>query len=376
MSLCGFSSPRPYPPRATTAIGGNSLRAWAERALRPLPQVAEDASRPAPGLADFQAAGAGAMRELEPVRFHFEEGCESEAAPGRRPARRQRQPRRGTRFDLLQQFLHRRRGCGQSARECKRTPGATRNVEKPGDNLVPPAVVLTRLASVMPANLDPDAALMLRVKQGDGGAFTALVEKYKQPVMNLAYRMLRDATEAEDLAQNVFVQVFKAAPRYEPTAKFSTWLFTIARNLCLNEIRRRSRHPAESLDQTRESGRPAAASVRGQTRRARPEDLLHGELEEKSRCGPGRLAGKPAHRAPALPPGGTELRGNRQGAGLLAVGDQIADPPRARNAQAEAQALSPDRRLGGKEMNATLPQLWFSNGRIVYETGSRLSTLV
>src|SRR5499426_2194654 len=100
----------------------------------------------------------------------------------------------------------------------------------------------------MPANPDPDAALMLRVKQGDTAAFTELVEKYKQPVMNLIYRTLRDATEAEDLAQNVFVQVYKSAHRYKTTARFTTWLFTIARNLCLNEIRRRSRHPAESLD--------------------------------------------------------------------------------------------------------------------------------
>ena len=100
----------------------------------------------------------------------------------------------------------------------------------------------------MAENLDPDAALMLRVKQGDAAAFTELVEKYKQPVINLIYRTLRDATEAEDLAQNVFVQVYKSADRYRVAAKFSTWLFTIARNLCLNEIRRRSRHPADSLD--------------------------------------------------------------------------------------------------------------------------------
>ena len=100
----------------------------------------------------------------------------------------------------------------------------------------------------MSAECDPDAALMILVKQGDSRAFAELVDKYKQPVMNLAYRMLRDATEAEDLAQNVFVQVYKSARRYEASSKFSTWLFTIARNLCLNEIRRRSRHPADSLD--------------------------------------------------------------------------------------------------------------------------------
>src|ERR1700716_409431 len=100
----------------------------------------------------------------------------------------------------------------------------------------------------MAGEQDPDAALMLRVKRGDSHAFAQLVDKYKQPVMNLAYRTLRDATEAEDLAQNVFVQVYKSAARYKRTAKFSTWLFTIPRNLCLKEIRRRSRHPAESLD--------------------------------------------------------------------------------------------------------------------------------
>src|SRR2546428_6945249 len=101
----------------------------------------------------------------------------------------------------------------------------------------------------MSAELDPDAALMLRVKQGDSRAFGELVDKYKQPVMNTVYRMLRDATEAEDLAQNVFIQVYKSAHRYRVSAKFSTWLFTIVRNMCLNEIRRRSRHPAVSMDE-------------------------------------------------------------------------------------------------------------------------------
>jgi RNA polymerase sigma-70 factor (ECF subfamily) len=102
----------------------------------------------------------------------------------------------------------------------------------------------------MSAEFDPDAALMLRVKQGDTAAFAELVDKYKRPVMNLVYRMIRDLTEAEDIAQNVFVQVYKSADRYRVASKFSTWLFTIARNLCLNEIRRRSRHPTESMDVT------------------------------------------------------------------------------------------------------------------------------
>ena len=100
----------------------------------------------------------------------------------------------------------------------------------------------------MQEQADPDARLMLRVQQGDREAFELIVEKYKQPILNLLSRSLNDPNEAEDLAQNVFVQVYKSAQRYRPTARFSTWIYTIARNLCLNEIRRRTRHPAESLE--------------------------------------------------------------------------------------------------------------------------------
>lgn len=90
---------------------------------------------------------------------------------------------------------------------------------------------------------------MLQVQQGDLVAFEDLVDRYKQPIFNLVYRMLRDANEAEDIAQKVFIQVYKASDRYKPTARFSTWIFTIARNLTLNEIRRRSRKPnTDSLD--------------------------------------------------------------------------------------------------------------------------------
>ena len=134
----------------------------------------------------------------------------------------------------------------------------------------------------MSAELDSDAALMLRVKQGDSGAFAELVDKYKQPVMNVAYRMLRDATEAEDLAQNVFLQVHKSAHRYHVRSKFSTWLFTIARNLCLNEIRRRSRHPATSLDAPHPDQEDQPLHQFEDTKSASPpESLLHGELEAK-----------------------------------------------------------------------------------------------
>src|SRR5476651_2612995 len=134
----------------------------------------------------------------------------------------------------------------------------------------------------MLANPDPDAALMLRVKRGDRAAFTELVEKYKQPVMNFVFRSLRDEAEAEDLAQNVFLQVYKSRSRYVRTAKFSTWLFTIARNLCLNEIRRRSRHPAESLEETHAENEDQPQRQYEDKRVFLPsEKILHGELAQK-----------------------------------------------------------------------------------------------
>ncbi|MDB6066982.1 MAG: rna polymerase sigma factor region 2 [Pedosphaera sp.] len=134
----------------------------------------------------------------------------------------------------------------------------------------------------MSSTPDPDASLMLRVKRGDDAAFAELVEKYKQPVMNLAYRILRDVIEAEDLSQNVFLQVYKSAHRYQASAKFSTWLFTIARNLCLNEIRRRTRHPADSLDATfNESDDQPVRQYEDHKTFLPTETLLHSELEQK-----------------------------------------------------------------------------------------------
>jgi RNA polymerase sigma-70 factor (ECF subfamily) len=142
--------------------------------------------------------------------------------------------------------------------------------------------VFVTLLRAMSANLDPDAALMLKVRDGDRSAFETLVDKYKQPVINLVARTVGDVTEAEDIAQHVFVQVYKSAHRYQVTAKFSTWLFTIARNLSLNEIRRRSRHPASSLDETFADDDEHPVRQAPDTRTFGPtETLLQGELEAK-----------------------------------------------------------------------------------------------
>ena len=145
---------------------------------------------------------------------------------------------------------------------------------------------------------DPDAVLMLRVREGDMAAFETLVERYKQPVINLLYRTLPDATEAEDLAQNVFIQVHKSAHRYEASARFSTWLFTIARNLCLNEIRRRSRHPAESLDLTHpENDDQPLRQIEDVKQFAPPDTMLQGELTDKIEDA---IAGLPENQRTAM----------------------------------------------------------------------------
>lgn len=134
----------------------------------------------------------------------------------------------------------------------------------------------------MVAATDPDAALMLRVKRGDMQAFETLAEKYKQPIVNLMYRMLHDLDEAEDLAQNVFIRVYQSAGRYEVSAKFSTWIFTIARRLCLNEIRRRARHPADSLDTNPTEHEEQAPRQFADTKTfSPPEACLHEELAQK-----------------------------------------------------------------------------------------------
>ena len=82
-----------------------------------------------------------------------------------------------------------------------------------------------------------DVQLMLDVKAGDDASFDLLLQKYRSPLVNFLYRMVRDTATAEDLAQEVFLRVYRARKQYSPSAKFTTWLFRIATNLALNSVR-------------------------------------------------------------------------------------------------------------------------------------------
>jgi len=87
------------------------------------------------------------------------------------------------------------------------------------------------------AALDYDAELMLRVRDGDGASFGVLLEKHRSSVVHFLYRMTQNSPVAEELAQEVFLRVYRSRATYEPTAKFTTWLFRIATHLALNALR-------------------------------------------------------------------------------------------------------------------------------------------
>jgi RNA polymerase sigma-70 factor, ECF subfamily len=100
-----------------------------------------------------------------------------------------------------------------------------------------------------------DVQLMLDVKAGDEQSFELLLRKYRTPLVNFLFRMVRDTAVAEDLAQEVFLRVYRARQEYAPSAKFTTWMFRIATNLALNSVRdNRHRQMEISMDQTVDTG--------------------------------------------------------------------------------------------------------------------------
>jgi len=98
----------------------------------------------------------------------------------------------------------------------------------------------------LPGNGSSDAEVMLQVKAGSDSAFEYLVQKYRRPMVSFMYRMARNTAVAEDLAQEVFLRVYRSRGSYEASAKFSTWLYRIATNLAVNYARDRRHERPES----------------------------------------------------------------------------------------------------------------------------------
>ncbi|HZS36747.1 MAG TPA: RNA polymerase sigma factor [Polyangia bacterium] len=95
---------------------------------------------------------------------------------------------------------------------------------------------------------DSDESLMLRYRDGDVRAFEVLVTRHRKPIYNFILRFVRDTAQAEDVLQETFLRLIKGADAYERQAKFTTWLYTIARNLCVDASRRGKHRNAASLD--------------------------------------------------------------------------------------------------------------------------------
>ena len=128
---------------------------------------------------------------------------------------------------------------------------------------------------------DPDIQLMLRFKDGDQHAFRVLFDKYKKQVINYCYRYCGHPAVAEELAQETFLRVYKASSRYRPKARFSTWLFKIATNVCLNEIRRPVyRERIESMDQAFCEDCDPPRQVAAEPEHSMPDALLEAHQDQ------------------------------------------------------------------------------------------------
>jgi RNA polymerase sigma-70 factor (ECF subfamily) len=117
--------------------------------------------------------------------------------------------------------------------------------------------------------MDQDLELMRRIRRGDAESFEALLARHRAPLIGFFVRMVRDRALAEDLAQEVFLRVYKARERWKPDAKFSTWLYRIATNLALNAIR----------DAKGKVSRPAPGDGEGEDEAARLPDPQPGAEE-------------------------------------------------------------------------------------------------
>jgi len=132
--------------------------------------------------------------------------------------------------------------------------------------------------------IDPhvtDEALMIRFQQGDRTAFAALVKRHKTPLFNFALRQIRVRTTAEDVVQETFVRVVQNVADFKHEARFTTWLYTIARNLCIDHLRKGALRKHPSLDATHSSQDDGGPTLGEQTADARANverDATAGEL--------------------------------------------------------------------------------------------------
>jgi RNA polymerase sigma-70 factor (ECF subfamily) len=128
------------------------------------------------------------------------------------------------------------------------TPPSRKSAAPPGRSATATGTSRKTASRVAAWKEDPEVRLMLRVRAGDDDAFTELQERYAPRVFGYFCRQLRDRSDAEDLTQDVFLRLYRSRNRYEPRARFATWIFHITQNVARNALRSRRRHPCVHLD--------------------------------------------------------------------------------------------------------------------------------
>jgi RNA polymerase sigma-70 factor (ECF subfamily) len=137
------------------------------------------------------------------------------------------------------------------------------------------------LAALSPRQLDAGVELMLRVQRDEDGAFAELVNRYWTAIFGRFYRQLGDRQEAEDLAQDVFLRLYRARQRYQAQAKFTTWLFHIAQNVARNALRTRRRKPCipmGTLTSPEMDGGPATRPMGRRTQETPSQPMERAEM--------------------------------------------------------------------------------------------------
>jgi RNA polymerase sigma-70 factor (ECF subfamily) len=142
----------------------------------------------------------------------------------------------------------------------------------------------SRTAPRLPSRADPpDETLMLRYQQGDRAAFAVLVRRHQGPLFNFAVRQVRVPQVAEDVVQETFVRVVQNAAEFKHEARFTTWVYTITRNLCIDQLRKRALRKHPSLDQARgeEGDGPTLGEQTADPRASVEREATGTELKER-----------------------------------------------------------------------------------------------
>ena len=186
--------------------------------------------------------------------------------------------------------------------------------------------------------LDPDVRLMLEVRDGNAAAFEELVLRYQGRLLTVLRHLVGSREQAEDLAQEVFLRVYRARESYQPEAKFSTWLYTIANHVAANALRSRSRRHEVTLPSQRQrpDGRPAPGqNAQASSGQMPARQLDKAEMREIVQMALESLGERQRMAVLAEQVRGDELRRDRRRHGAVSPGDQVValagagEPPRS-----------------------------------------------